>query len=90
MATQRQALDSTPTALADLVADTRYRLTATGHRRALVATAENAPNRDAAAFSVRPGERLVVQPGTDESVYVWREDDDGTCFVVYEPEPAAS
>ena len=89
MATQRQVLNSTPTALTGLEADTRYRLTPTGHRRALVATAEDVPATDDPAFSVRPGERIIVRPGMDESVYVWRADDDGTCSVVFEPDPTS-
>ena len=67
----RQALSTSPTALAGLTASTRYTVQNRSHRVVYLQVASAAPADTAAAFAIKPDGFAIVSATGSDNVYVW-------------------
>ena len=83
----RQALTATPTALANITADTDYRIQNRSHGQSYIQVATSAPTSSSEAFLLHAEEFFTEKAPTGSNIYVWSSLGDPAGAVIYNVVP---
>ena len=82
----KQDLTNTPTALANIAADTAYTVQFRSAYPVYVQAATTAPTDNSEAFKVRGSGFSTVSRNSGQQVYVWQDENNDYGVVVYDTE----